>query len=95
MSTVAQISLEQYHRMIETGCFDGKFRQRVELIRGVITKMAPIGAEHAHTLSELDDWGHAAFDQEQVQVHTTADRNRKIPKRARARFSASQAQELL
>ena len=34
MSTLARISLPQYEIMIEHGVFDGRHRQRVELIRG-------------------------------------------------------------
>ena len=31
MSSIARFSLSQYQRMVESGAFDGEFRQRVEI----------------------------------------------------------------
>ena len=56
MSTIARISLEQYEIMIEHGVFDGRHRQRVELIRGEIRQMNPIGVEHANAVDVLTEW---------------------------------------
>ena len=53
MSTVARFSFDQYELMIEAGAFAGKHRQRVELIRGEIRQMSPIGAPHARFVDLL------------------------------------------
>ena len=48
---VAPLSTEQYLRMIEAGVFDSS--DKVELIGGFITPMAPVGPEHNGSLFEL------------------------------------------
>jgi len=53
MSTVTRFTLEQYELMAEAGVFDGKHRQRVELIRGEIRQMAPIGIRHGAVVDRL------------------------------------------
>lgn len=45
-----RFSVQDYHRMAETGVFD---RARVELIRGAIIDMAPIGTPHMWTVTRL------------------------------------------
>lgn len=59
MSTTAQISLAQYEIMMETGVFAGVRRQRVELLRGVICDMNPIGNDHSLIVGQLTDWCYA------------------------------------
>lgn len=56
MSSIARISLPQYEIMIEHGVFDGEYRQRVELIRGEIRQMNPIGYEHTAVVDFLTEW---------------------------------------
>lgn len=53
MSVVTRFTLEQYELMAEAGVFDGKHRQRVELIRGEIRQMAPIGIRHGAVVDRL------------------------------------------
>ena len=53
MSVVTRFTLEQYELMAEAGVFDGKHRQRVELIRGEIRQMPPIGIRHGAVVDRL------------------------------------------
>lgn len=48
---IAPLSTEQYLRMIDAGVFDSS--DKVELIGGFITPMAPVGPEHNGSLFEL------------------------------------------
>ncbi|HVA46440.1 MAG TPA: Uma2 family endonuclease [Pirellulales bacterium] len=56
MSTIARISLEEYDRMIAGGAFDVRRPNRIELIRGELRKMAPIGPEHEDAVDFLTEW---------------------------------------
>ncbi len=47
-----RLTVEQYHRMAETGVLARD--ARVELIEGVIVDMAPIGSRHAATVKRLN-----------------------------------------
>ncbi|MCX8114709.1 MAG: Uma2 family endonuclease [Burkholderiaceae bacterium] len=47
-----RLTVEQYHRMAETGVLARD--ARVELIEGVIVEMAPIGSRHAATVKRLN-----------------------------------------
>jgi Uma2 family endonuclease len=66
MSLLARFSLPQYELMIETGVFDGEFHQRVELIRGEIRQMNPIGANHAAIVNFLARWSIQSVSAEKV-----------------------------
>jgi Uma2 family endonuclease len=68
MSTTAQISLAQYEIMMETGVFDGVNRQHVELIRGVICEMNPIGNEHNLVVGQLTDWCYDHWGREPFMI---------------------------
>jgi Uma2 family endonuclease len=50
---IAKWTLEEYHRMIDTGLLDDR---RVELIKGEIVEMAPEGKPHAYFSSESGDY---------------------------------------
>ncbi len=56
MSSTARFSLPQYERMVETGAFAGEKHQRVELMRGEIRQMNPIGPNHAAVVNFLATW---------------------------------------
>ena len=43
MAAIARLSLAEYDRMIQCGLFDGMNRCRIELIRGELRDMNPIG----------------------------------------------------
>ncbi len=51
LSTVAQITIEQYERMIAAGVFAG---QRIELIQGELRMMSPIGPSHEFTVDRIN-----------------------------------------
>jgi Uma2 family endonuclease len=68
LSTVAQISIEQYDRMIASGVFEGPHRRRIELIHGDLRMMSPIGPCHEDTVDILDEWSHDVAPRDQVRV---------------------------
>ena len=68
MSTIARFSLPQYELMIQHGVFAGKYHQRVELIRGEIRQMNPIGYEHAAVVDFLNEWSFRAGDSAKRRV---------------------------
>ena len=47
-----RISVDAYHRMAEIGLLDPA--ERIELIRGEIISMSPIGSRHAGTVKHLN-----------------------------------------
>jgi Uma2 family endonuclease len=68
MATVAHFSLEHYERMVKLGAFDAPFRKRLELIRGEIVEMSPIGSEHAYIIDKLNDWSHDVAPRDQIAI---------------------------
>lgn len=60
MRNVANFSLEHYEHMVRIGAFDGKYQKRVELLRGAIVMMSPVGAGHADCLDRLALWSFRA-----------------------------------
>ena len=72
MSTVAHISVEQYEIMMEHGVFAGKHHQRVELIRGEIRQMNPIGVDHANAVDFLNEWSIRTLPKDAVRVRIQA-----------------------
>jgi Uma2 family endonuclease len=47
-------TVDEYHRMVDAGILDEN--DRVELIRGEIVRMAPIGSRHAGCVAALNQW---------------------------------------
>jgi Uma2 family endonuclease len=56
VSTIARLSLAEYDRMIACGAFDSDRRRRIELIRGELREMTPIGAPHEVVVDRLTEW---------------------------------------
>jgi len=56
VSTIAQLTLAEYDRMIAAGVFDHRRRRRLELILGEIREMAPIGSMHEVVVDWLNEW---------------------------------------
>jgi len=53
LETVRYLTVEEYHKMGEVGIFAPD--ERVELIEGVIHKMAPIGATHSWIVDQVTE----------------------------------------
>jgi Uma2 family endonuclease len=68
MSTVAHFTLAQYELMAQAGAFDGRHRQRVELIRGEIRQMSPIGFAHAAAVDYLSRWSFDSLPARQAWI---------------------------
>jgi Uma2 family endonuclease len=68
MSTVAHASLDHYERLIEAGFFEGEFRRRVELIRGEILDMSPIGSSHSEIVDRLAAWSFRASADRPIRI---------------------------
>lgn len=67
--TTAKFTLEEYERMGERGVFDGIQRKRVELIRGEIIEMTPIGPLHNHEVAYLTRWSFGVIGEQAIDVH--------------------------
>ena len=68
MSTVAHASLDHFERLIEAGFFEGEFRRRVELIRGEILDMSPIGSSHSEIVDRLAAWSFKAVADRPIRI---------------------------
>lgn len=56
MSTTAHLTLTEYDRMIAGGVFQAAQRRRIELIRGELRDMNPIGSLHEVVVDRLTEW---------------------------------------
>jgi len=65
MSTIARFTLEEYERMVASGVLD---KRRLELIRGEIREMSPIGPEHEDVVDQLTDWSTQEAVKKKVRV---------------------------
>jgi Uma2 family endonuclease len=70
MSIIATLSLDEYERIVATGVFEGSSRRHIELIRGELREMNPIGPDHSEVLDRLTKWSfrHAPEDTIRVRV---------------------------
>lgn len=53
MSIAAHFTIDQYMRMIDAGVFDDRDGRRIELFRGEVLEMSPIGGRHALVVDRL------------------------------------------
>jgi len=70
MTTTAHFSfsLDHYEHMVAVGAFSGEYEKRVELIRGEIVPMSPIGAPHQHAIIQLTDWSYEVAPRETIAI---------------------------
>jgi Uma2 family endonuclease len=68
MSSVAQFSLEHYEHMVEVGAFSGPFQKRLELLRGEIVEMTPIGIQHANVIVLLTEWSFDVVPRDDISI---------------------------
>ena len=66
MSTVARLTLGEFDRMVENGVF--KPGRRVELIKGELREMVPIGPTHEEAVDILTEWSLDNAPRDQVRV---------------------------
>ena len=65
MSAIANFSLAEYDRIVDSGAFD---RRRLELFRGEIREMAPIGPMHEDVVDILNRWSTGNVSEEEARV---------------------------
>lgn len=68
MSTTALLTIEDVDRMIARGEFDGPRAKRMELIRGELRAMSPIGKDHVEIVTWLQDWSYHVLDVRKIRI---------------------------
>ncbi len=68
MSAIAKLTLKEYAQIVSTGVFDGKNHRRLELIRGELREMSPIGPVHADLVAWLTNWSVRSTSADEIQV---------------------------
>lgn len=68
MSTLARLTIGDYDRMIATGVFDGPNKRRIELIRGELREMSPIGPLHEEIVDFLNKWSFEQLPRGEVRT---------------------------
>jgi Uma2 family endonuclease len=58
MSVLRRWTVEEYEEIHKTHVFEGLDKPRVELIRGEICEMSPIGPAHLEIVQRLNRWSH-------------------------------------
>jgi Uma2 family endonuclease len=65
MSTIARFSFAEYDRIVESGAFD---QRRLELVRGEIREMVPIGPMHEEVVDVLLRWSARSVSENEVRL---------------------------
>src|ERR1700730_12163548 len=68
MSTTAKLSFKEYDQIVATGVFDGKNHRGLELIRGELREMSPIGPVHADLVAWLTNWSIRSTSADEIQI---------------------------
>ena len=67
MSTAAQFTLDEYHKIVDSGVFVG-MQKRIELIRGELRMMSPQGIRHAEVVAHMSDWSYDVVDRSRARI---------------------------
>src|SRR5690349_8781266 len=72
MSTTTKLTLAQYEELVATGYFEGPKKQRIELLRGELREMNPIGPRHCDVVDWLNEWSivTAPLDRFRIRVQS-------------------------
>jgi len=67
---VYRLTVEQYHAMVDAGCFDSDelVRPKLELLEGVLVTMSPIRPPHRLLVDELMYWALDHLDRREFRV---------------------------
>jgi Uma2 family endonuclease len=68
MITTAHFSLKHYEHMVAVGAFAGEFEKHVELLRGEIVTMSPIGPSHLVVVGRLNRWSYQVTPVETIEI---------------------------
>ncbi|MCY2968838.1 MAG: Uma2 family endonuclease [Planctomycetota bacterium] len=69
MSSAVRITVDEYDRLIDSGYFQElEGNRRVELIRGEIVEMSPIGSPHEEIVDRLNEWSIRSFPRNTIRV---------------------------
>jgi len=68
VNTLTYLGLAGYDRMVGAGAFDSGPMRRVELIRGEIRQMTPIGPEHEEVVERLTEWSYQHLPRDVARV---------------------------
>jgi Uma2 family endonuclease len=68
MSSVASFTLDHFEHMVAVGAFSGEFEKRVELLRGEIVSMSPIGPLHHQCVILLTEWSYDVLPREKFVI---------------------------
>ena len=71
MSTILNLSVEEYNRMVELGAFD-HLNRKIELIRGEIREMNPAGPLHNDLIAYLTDWSYRTTERSRIRITVQA-----------------------
>ncbi len=68
MNTTARITIEQYEQRVARGDFEPREEHHVELIRGEVWPMCPVGDIHARVVDTLNEWSILSLPRSRVCV---------------------------
>lgn len=68
MTESSLLTIEEVDRMNACGDLDGPDAKRLELIRGELREMSPIGRDHVDVVDWLMDWSYSVLDRKELRI---------------------------